>query len=144
MPFSFYHLEQACVMEILRHLIQLSGVEAGNLYFRSFSFQVDLTAVRVGTILVEVGGMFWNDFFAAFDFLPLEIVWPHFTHLLTLNPTLNSLQGRCHVAEYHYLIMDFSPRCLLSWLGVTLKTEKMRLETGEYCLPNLLVLTGAL
>lgn len=45
-------------MEILRHLIQLSGVEAGNLYFRSFSFQVDLTAVRVGTILVEVGGMF--------------------------------------------------------------------------------------
>lgn len=58
MPFSFYHLEQACVMEILRHLIQLSGVEAGNLYFRSFSFQVDLTAVRVGTILVEVGGMF--------------------------------------------------------------------------------------
>ena len=47
MLFSFYHLEQGCVMDVLGHLSQLRGVETANLYFRT-SFQVDLTAVQVG------------------------------------------------------------------------------------------------
>ena len=46
MLFSFYHLEQGCVMDVLGHLSQLRGVETANLYFRT-SFQVDLTAVQV-------------------------------------------------------------------------------------------------
>lgn len=89
MLFSFYHLEQGRVMDILGHLSQLCGVETGNLYFRT-SFQVDLTAVQVGNY-TSLGGWHVLEMTALFDFLLLKIVWPHFTHFLILNPTLNGL-----------------------------------------------------
>ena len=67
MLFSFYHLEQGHVMDILGHLSQLCGVETGNLYFRT-SFQVDLTAVQVGNYTSR-GGWHVLETTALFDFL---------------------------------------------------------------------------